>query len=650
MLRKRKGHLFFVVGIIFLIISLAIPLINANIINSSNNNEEINNDLLYFYDNFLHSNSNSNPKSSISLEGVEKIKITDLSRTINMEGNGLLTIQDQLTLKNNNNFSISYILVGFTSNNSENLIYTRASEGFIPLSVEKTDFLLQENILTMKISLFSPLKANQTKIIRLTQCFKDRISFESVGTVNNPDEQLSFTGYVFPLLPYEIEGNIYTKMNLPEGLHDVLDIDWGARIPGTNSIEYKWTEGTLDPFLENMGTQKTIQVVLKDKSTTNIEISQLFRTITISPWGVLKVKENYYIKNNGSIPVNQFELNLPEAAVNLKIYDFLGDLDLGETEVTQQGDISGIQITPNPFVPGFQKLTFQISRYRGNIDPGATYQFSLEYQFDPNDYTSFSWFKQSIQMYLYPSYFNYLGKNQLTQIIIDGASGIDSISTNPGGIINSQGEMTITYFEEYLVPIEIPFQILAFTYKLDIFKILSWPLLYTTTIACICAIFVIIIKKRKQGEIAPLIVEEELPTNEIRKFCSLYAEKHALMLEMTRAEQQLNDKKLPKKKYRIIKKRNQSKIKSIEQEIKPFKETLKETNEVFENIINTIELLETERNTIEDGLKLLKARYKRGKIPSRSAYASLSNDFNKRLNKVEKSIDKSIQQLRSYIL
>ncbi len=649
MLRKRKLDLFLTLLLMIFIISLAIPLISKNILCFTTRNDPPNEDLFYISKSSLYSNSNDIQTSSISLEGIDNIKITQLTRTMNMKGTGLLSVEDKLTIKNENNFSISSILIGIPSNNSENLIFYQARTGLIPHTSQKTDFIMKENFYTILINLFRPIQSNQTTTLNFVQYYKDNIDFESIGTISDPDEKVSFTGYIFPLLPYKVEGDISTEFILPEGQYEIVNRDWGTEIGG-NKIEFEWTQGFLEPFLENMGSKKIITVEVKDKSTTKLEINQLLRTITISPWGIIKVKENYFIKNNGTIPVEEFEINIPETAKNLEVYDFLGDLKLGETEVTQQQAISGIYFTPNPFIPGFQKGTFSISQFRGNIQPGSTYQFTLEYQLDLYDYMSFNWFQQSFQINIFPSYFEYLGRNQITKITIDGASGINSVSRSPYGIINSQGEITLTYFEEYIVPLEMPLKLVAFNYNLDVFKLLSWPLLYLIVIASLCSIFVILVKKRKEPEIISEYEKEELPVKEIREFCSLYAEKHALMLEITKAEEDLKNKKLPKKKYRVITKRNEAKIKTIEEEIEPFKETLMETNETFNNIINTIDLLETERQTIEDGLKLLEARYKRGKIPSRSAYASLTNDFIKRLNKVEKSIDKSVQQLRSYII
>ena len=77
---------------------------------------------------------------------------------------------------------------------------------------------------------------------------------------------------------------------------------------------------------------------------------------------------------------------------------------------------------------------------------------------------------------------------------------------------------------------------------------------------------------------------------------------------------------------------------------------ISEINVSFENIVRKLEVLEAERLSVKDGLNLLEARYKRGRLPSRAAYMKLSDNFLIRLKKIDRSIDKNIRSLRSYLL
>ena len=75
-----------------------------------------------------------------------------------------------------------------------------------------------------------------------------------------------------------------------------------------------------------------------------------------------------------------------------------------------------------------------------------------------------------------------------------------------------------------------------------------------------------------------------------------------------------------------------------------------ETSDTYDNIIKKLDILDAERISVNDSLNLLESRYKRGKLPSKAAYQKLSSDFFNRRKKIDRTIDKYIQQLRSYLL
>ena len=122
------------------------------------------------------------------------------------------------------------------------------------------------------------------------------------------------------------------------------------------------------------------------------------------------------------------------------------------------------------------------------------------------------------------------------------------------------------------------------------------------------------------------------------------------MLEIRTAEEEAKRKKLAKKSYKNLLSKNTTKIEQIKDEIQPFKKSLIESGEIFENIVKKLDVLDAERISVDDSINLLDNRYKRGKLPSRQAYQKLSDDFFKRRKKIDRTIDKYIQQLRNYLL
>ncbi len=617
MLRKRKLISYLTILFMIFIVSALIP--NLNGVN--NINEEPSNI----------------PKSSIGLDGAENIVITHIHRVANISDGRLVFIQDRLDIKNLNNNPINSILIGIPLNITQKLVNFKAMgelknnlycerKGLISSNSKGHEFEM------ISVYFSSPLQPYQTKTVRFWQTFIALCNYE-VARYAQQEKGIKFNvyykSYIFPSLPYRAEGALTAEYKLLlSGTHVTIS-DWASN-SSENILTY--SKSYLAPFAENLGSEAISKFKFIDKYTLIVEVISLNREISISPWGTLIVKEAFSIINLDYIPLPGFPLFVPLSANNIEIYDDLGQLK--GNKIAKQDSIKSVNVS-------FAKNRVVLDQY----DIG---NFILKYTLNLRDYLSINWFQQSIKMNIYPTYADFIIREQTTKIIIDGCYSIDSISATPEGIYESQGK-TILIYEDIDVVSSDKHPILI-TYTIDLFDLLLRPIIFMLTITLISAVYIVYVKKKKERGVLPIIKKEMLPQNEIREFCSLYEEKNALVLEIRKAEEDLIRRKLPKKKYRNLVDKNESKIKVIEDEIKPFKKILIEIGETFENIVQKLEVLEAERQTVEDGLKLLESRYKKGKLPSRVAFEKLSGDFLKRRRKIDRTIDRYIQQLRNYLL
>ena len=592
------------------------------------------------------SNSNyqdSAPTSSLNLEGTESVKVITANRTMLLRGTGLLFINDTVVIKNQNPTSISSILIGIPSDISDDLVYLKSiNEKETTLDARLTDYIMEDSYQIIEIKLSTPLQSQENRTISILQSFKDLLNYEYVTAAQSPYQEISYTGYVFPLFPYEIQSKIVTKVE-PTKYAGYNDISSDGGNKTGDIIEFTTPQDNIDPFLSNVGDSKTISVSIKysvssgASSTTKTEMSKLERTIEISPWGIITVRENYFLTNLGPVALNQFKISFPKVAVNQKVSDFFGEVSIS-------------RLAADPHLDSLQTGVISMGQDRGVIEPNSTYQFSLKYQISIHNYLTKNFIQQSIRMNLCTSYFQFVQRNVHTRVVIDGCFSVDGSSIQPNGISASTGKTTVSYSDDFITPAHFEDQVVNLTYTVDSFGLLFWPIFYMIVIAAVCVLYIYFVYRRKRKGVTPVAEERDVPVNEIREFCSLYSEKTALLLEIREAESDLKSKKIPKKKYRMLVKKNENKIDAIEEELKPFKETLMETNETFESLVERLEVLETERQTVRDGLNLLDLRYRKGKLPSRSAYMSLKEDFQKRLKKIDRSIDKTIQQLRGYLI
>lgn len=591
--------------------------------------------------NYQNQTENDPPQLSGGLEGAENILINGIIRNTNISSYGLVNINDRITILNQNDNPINSILFGIPLKDSNNLIYFGATGQTHNTLLTERSHEVMRSYEMITIYFDSPLLPSQEITINVLLTYQNLITykFEIIG--EGITQLVNFTGLLFPILPYKSEGNIKSNYLLPEGttlnFHKEFE---GMGIPvGGRNVLYDLAQSStlnfLAPFLENLGENNETTITFEDRLSTKLEIEELNREIFISPWGVVKIKEEIKIENLGIIAIPSLSINLPVDIKNLHIYDDLGEL-------------LGVTITDSIEGPSRKVLTIALYQNRVSLEPYSKFNFFIEYNLPYEKLVSYNWLQQSILINIFTTSYEFLIHQQTTSVIIEGCSNIDYTSSLPEAMSKTAGTRVLVYNSENVSPIER--KTILFTFTVDIFDLILRPLIFMLIIAFLSSVFVLIIKTKEREEQLSVFKKEFIPTNEIREFCSLYEEKNALILEIRKAEDEAKRKKLAKKTYKNLLAKNSTKIDQIKDEITPFKKVLMETNDTFNNIVKKLDVLDAERFSVNDSLTLLETRYKRGRLPSKAAYQKLSDDFFNRRKKLDRTIDKYIQQLRSYLL
>ncbi|MFX1442813.1 MAG: hypothetical protein ACFFHV_05315 [Promethearchaeota archaeon] len=590
------------------------------------------------YDQNYDLKDNKHPKIAASLEGADNILITKIDREAELNGFGLVNIEDTIKIQNKNDNPITAIYFGVPLTQVDNLVFFEArGEGGNTLSIEQNEVVMK-GFEMIAIYFDSPLRPQEAIELKILHSYKDMLIYTEEPSVI---QQINFTGYVYPLMPYRAQGSIKAIYKIPDTALTTQS-DWGKEDSAEDTITFNLADFSpskdhLEPFLENLEGGEQIEILLSDDEVTRLEFNEIIREIYISPWGIIKVTEDYEIRNKGAIDFNELEFEIPGPAKEVKVYD-----DLGE--------ILGVTIDPeeNYYNLTYKDLYIDLSENRADITPGSKFKFTIQYFLPFEKYYSLNWFQISIKMDLLTSIYEYLGRDQTIKLVIEGCFSLDYVSEPPVAIEHSQNSIILVYESDYIVPSE-EYEI-QFTYTLNYLDMSLRPIVFFILISLISSLYVFFVKTRKESVAYAAFRKELLPINEIREFCSLYDERNALLIEIRQAEEDLRRKKIIKKKYRNILDKNTKKIEEIEKEIIPFSKIVRDTNATFENIISKIEVLEAERLSVNDSLNLLEVRYRRGRLPSRKAYLNLTENFLNRRKRIDRSIDKNIQQLRSYLL
>jgi len=613
---KRKDFLLILIGLLLIIVALSYVFDNTEIDLTDYNNNKI-------------------PQSSADLDGIENIIITKLYRNATITKYGLLSIEDTITFTNLNNQPITSIFFGIPIDISEDLIFFKATGISDNTLLSDSSSTIMNGNQMIIIYFDSPLLPYQIRDVKFTHTYKNVISYSFL----EDNQHVVYYPIVYPLVPYNIEGEASAIFHYPTTATSV-DGGWGFVNPTLSYISYDFDSikdqldvDFISPFLENLGENKEALIHFIDNDNSKVEMEEVNREIFISPWGIIKVKEDYLLLNLGYKAINTFTLKIPKAATNLYVFDDLGEIQ--GTKIDDQGESN------------YKTVTIVLYINRETLKPNTNFEFNIEYDLPFENYVSLNWFEQSIQIDLLTTNYNFLGKNQNINIIIEACSSINSITESPTAIMMSKGATTLSFLSETVCPLER--KIVQFTFTIDVFDILLRPIIFILIISLIASIYVLVIKTRKKVD-TTVLSTKYIPVNEIREFCSLYEEKNALTLETRLAEDDAKRKKIAKKKYKNILTKNDLKIDEIQKEITPFKKVLIETSDIFGTIVKRLDILEAERISVTDSIALLESRYRRGRLPSRAAYLKLSDDFIKRRKKIDKTIDKLIQQLRSYLL
>jgi len=591
--------------------------------------------------NYQNQTENELPQLSGSLEGAENILIKGIIRNTNISSYGLANINDRITILNQNDNPINSILIGIPLKDSNNLVYFSATgQTKNTLLIERSHEVMQSYEM-ITIYFDSPLLPSQEVTINVLQTYQNLITHQYAFILDQPSQLVNFTGLLFPILPYKSEGDIKSNYLLPEGttlqFHKQFE-GMGLRIGSRNvlyDLEQSYNINHLDPFLENLEENNEITITFEDRLSTKLEIEEINREIYISPWGVVKIKEEITIENLGIILIPFLSINLPVDIKNIHIYDDLGEL-------------LGVSIIDSTEGPSRKVLTIALYQNRVSLAPYSKFKFFIEYNLPYEKLVSYNWLQQSILINIFTTSYDFLIHQQTTSVVIEGCGSIDYASSLPEAMIKTGDTRVLVYNSENVGPLES--KTILFTFTVDIFGLILRPLIFMLIIAFLSSVFVLIIKTQEREEQLSLFKKDFIPTHEIREFCSLYEEKNALILEIRKAENEAKRKKLAKKTFKNLLAKNTTKIDQIKGEITPFKKVLMETNETFNNIVKKLDVLDAERFSVNDSLSLLETRYKRGKLPSKAAYQKLSDDFFNRRKKLDRTIDKYIQQLRSYLL
>ncbi|MCF2141150.1 MAG: hypothetical protein K9W44_13910 [Candidatus Lokiarchaeota archaeon] len=561
-----------------------------------------------------------------SATGVDSnIYIRNFTRIISINESGFITYEDSYIFVNdgpNTHFSLP---IGLTEQEAEEIIYYQAyDQNMGPLTAQLSNLKLnQTNIL--EVLLTEPLKPYSEIVINIKISIKGFINYQSTFGRFVVYLQLAPRS-PFYIDTYETEAHVpYTAQNVQVSDNS----NYVGPLDGDLANVHKFYPGSANPFSDIYNT-----IIFTDTDAKIIQINQIDRTITVNPWGYIRVVENHQIQSFTNGYVTEVKFSLPEGYSNLKVYDDLGDIkDIKPASTTNSKRMVDI--------------TVQFIINRAPLQYAQKMDYTVSYYLDFDKYFSNHFGEKNFAIDLYPLKTNYLTIKVNTRVELENARQIERISLDAEQIVETAEGIIIETTDTYITPYHnFHFDV---TYKINSFLMIDRAIIFSLLFIAIGALYVVNASRKERTEDI-VISATSIPIKELQEFVTLYEEKNAITIELDSLEKNYLKRKVQKKAYVREEKTLSTKLKKLEEELLPFKKELLESATAVANVIQKLDYLEAEKISLKDSIRNLNNRYRKGKLPSKAAYDKLSRDFEKKLESAQRKIDRNINELRSYLI
>ncbi|MFQ6125313.1 MAG: hypothetical protein ACE5R6_12030 [Candidatus Heimdallarchaeota archaeon] len=496
-----------------------------------------------------------------------------------------------------------------------------------------------------------------TPVMPFNATFEEEIKIPSLGTLKNETIAFNFPfSAVNQTMKYGIN---YTTTSTSLKIANVSLIDL-IPLVGTNSITFANITYTNETYGNLTATDIIPWVHFEYTSIRPLATClETERTVRIVPWGYLLVTERQFIQVNGAeltgTPVRGLEkvkLIIPQNASQLTGYDAMGNLTL---DVTESGNFSSVEFTFRNVLRGTSSYEFYFS-YRLPLEEHITIDDTTGFlTLELPVVSGFNWTIRELTEHIilpeggtfHPDYF------QNTSIFeINGTSDKQVYLTRSGEIQEETGfgrliqrqKMTLTAQNLF----EYHYGSITVVYRSPSFALLQIPLFISAFLFILG--FVYIGMHQIRIRVTPTrAIEREIPIKILEDFVTVYNDKTALDERLRRIDERFRRKRITRTAYQHEKRVLDRELRQTEKRVSTLKSQLRAEGRRYRDMIEELEVNETEKVTILSSVEELTDRRRKGRI-SKEVFARLQREYTRRLQRTANRIDRILVEMREEIV
>jgi hypothetical protein len=365
-------------------------------------------------------------------------------------------------------------------------------------------------------------------------------------------------------------------------------------------------------------------------------VKELKSEVTISGTGEIEGSDSYYLESKSAADMSFIEINLPLNAFDPSAQDQFGR-KMSDPEQTDEAT-NRYNITFSPVFESYEST-----------------RFTVKYKLPSNYTTQMGTTNFNITFPLFQNVNYYIEWPSVTFVLPEGAR-ISSFETtlidSTYSIARGVFQETATIKKESISLLDDSFpseSVLQIVYEYNPLWLSFRPTLWMWALAIVgCAVAIVWKRPEVPVEAAAPPIAMRLRPEYIKSFVDAYEEKRKITSELESLENRVRKGKIPRRRYKVQRKTLETRLNTLSRNLTESKERMRASGGRYAELMQQLEIAETEINEVEANIKSIESRHSRGEI-SYEAHRKLLSDYQRRKEKADTSISGILLRLREEI-
>jgi hypothetical protein len=366
------------------------------------------------------------------------------------------------------------------------------------------------------------------------------------------------------------------------------------------------------------------------------DVKELKSEVRISGIGEVEGSDSYYIESKSLTDISSIEIILSPNASSSSAQDQFGRT-MSQPTVTDE--------KTNRY-----KITFASS-----LESYRSTRFTVKYRWPSNYTTQMGTNNFNVTFPLFRNVNYYIESASVTFVLPEGARISNFETTLTGSAYNIargvfQETLTIdrrdfSYLENVL-PSE---NVLRIVYEYNPLWLSFRSTLWMWALAIVgCTVAIVWKRPEAPARVSVPIVGMRLRPEYIKSFIDAYEEKKKIIFDIESLENRVRKGKIPRRRYKVQRKTLETRLSTLSRNLTEFKEKMRAAGGQYVELMQQLEIAETEINEVEANIKSIESRHSRGEL-SLEAHRKLLSDYQRRKERADTTINGILLRLREEI-